>query len=85
MPEEEAQQLARQASAQQEQSKYMRAHSQSIALLKLMLQEVLDEVKKKKSSHSGFTSLSKDKAHEGSNSDSSIHLHSSHEWEEKDK
>lgn len=54
-----------------------------------MLQELLDEVKKKKSKHSGSTGRGKYKTYEGSDFDSSVHFHFSHEREgneeQKDK
>src|SRR4051812_28193497 len=81
-PEEMAQQLAQQVQAQQEQSEQLRAQAQSIDLIKQMLQQVLDQGSKKKFKHASPTSQRKDKGQESSNSNSFIHLHSSHEQEE---
>lgn len=72
------------AQAHQEQSEQLRAHSQSIDLLKQILQEALNEVKKKRSKQIGSTSQSKEKNHEDFDFDSSVCLHFSHEWEEND-
>src|SRR4051812_36795406 len=76
-PKEVARQLALQAQAQQEQQQQLRAHAHSIDLLKLMLQQVLKQVSKKKSKHASSTNHSKDK--ENSILDSSVRSHSPHE------
>src|SRR3954464_6993446 len=82
-PEVVAQHLALQAQAQQEQQQQLRAQAHSIDLLKLMLQQVLEQVSKKKSKHASSTSHSKDK--ENSDLDSSVRSHSPHQQEDKVK
>src|SRR4051812_1183243 len=61
-PEEVTLQLAKQSQAQQEQSKQLRTHSKSIDSLKKILQELLDEVKKKMYRHTISTNRGKNKA-----------------------
>src|SRR4051812_35163845 len=81
IPEEIAQQLAIQAQAQRDQQEQLRAQAQTIDTLKILIQQVLERVSKKKSKHAGSTSHSKDR--ESSNSDSSIRFHSPHEHDDK--
>src|SRR3954463_1476921 len=66
-PKDVAQQLALQAQAQQEQQKQLRAQAHSIDLLKLMLQQILEQVIKKQASSTG-----RSKGNENSESDSSV-------------
>src|SRR3954467_6933943 len=80
-PKEVAWQLALQAQTQQEQQQQLRAHAHSIDLLKLMLQQVLEQVSKKKSKHASSTSHNKDK--ENSDLDSSVRSHSLPKQEDK--
>src|SRR3954466_11089645 len=60
-PEEMAQQLALQAQAQRDQQEQLRAQAQTIDTLKILIQQVVERVSKKKSKHVGLTSHSKDK------------------------
>src|SRR3954466_14706328 len=80
-PEEMAQQLALQAQAQRDQQEQLRAHAQTIDTLKMLIQQVLERVSKKKSKHAGSTSHSKDR--ESFDSDKSIRFHSPHEPDDK--
>src|SRR3954462_4404073 len=80
-PEEIAQQLAIQAQAQRDQQEQLRAQAQTVDTLKILIQQVLERVSKKKSKHAGSTSHSKDR--ESSDSDSSICFHSPHELDDK--
>src|SRR3954468_22834287 len=80
-PEEIAQQLAIQAQAQRDQQEQLRAQAQMIDTLKILIQQVLERVSKKKSKHAGSTGHSKDR--ESSDSDSSIRFHSPHESADK--
>src|SRR3954466_9345338 len=80
-PKDVAQQLALQAQAQQEQIEQLRAQAHSIDLLKLMSQQVLEQVSKKKSKHAGSTSSNNDK--ESFNLHSSVRSHSPHEQKDK--
>src|SRR4051812_40808323 len=82
-PKDVALQLALQAQAQQEQQEQLRAQAHSIDLLKLMLQQVLEQVSKKKSKHASSTSHSKDT--KNSDLDSSVRSHSPYEQENKVK
>src|SRR3954471_21448967 len=82
-PKEVARQLALQAQAQQEQQQQLRAHAHSIDLLKLMLQQVFEQVSKKRSKHASSTSHNKDK--ENSDLDSSVRSHSPPKKEDKVK
>src|SRR5436190_4948206 len=68
-PEEMARQLAIQAQAQRDQQEQLRAQAQTIDTLKMLIQQVLERVSKKKSKHAGSTSHSEDM--ESSDSDSS--------------
>src|SRR4051812_34025937 len=52
-PEEMAQQLALQAQAQCDQQEKLRAQAQTIYTLKILMQQVLERVSKKKSKHTG--------------------------------
>src|SRR3954465_10334382 len=79
-PEEIAQLLAIQAQAQRDQQEQLRAQAQTIDTLKILIQQVLERVSKKKSKHASSISHSKDK--ESSDSDSSIRFHSSHEHDD---
>src|SRR4051812_5862845 len=72
-----AQQLALQAHAQRDQQEQLRAQAQTIDTLKILIQQVLERVSKKKSKRTGSTSHSKD--NESSDSESSIRFHSPHE------
>src|SRR5438045_2488297 len=76
-----AQLLALQAQAQRDQQEQLRAHAQTIDTLKMLIQQVLERVSKKSSKHVCSTSHSKDR--ESSDSDSSIHFYSPHEYDEK--
>src|SRR3954464_2171714 len=80
-PEEIAQQLAIQAQAQRDQQEQLRAHAQTIDTLKILIQQVLERVSKKKPKHASSTSHSKDM--ESSDSDSSIHFLFPHEPNDK--
>ena len=80
-PKEIAQQLAIQAQAQRDQQEQLRAQAQTIGTLKILIQQVLERVSKKKSKHAGSTSHSKD--NESSDSDRSIRFHSPHEPDDK--
>src|SRR3954463_1748734 len=52
-PEEMAQQLALQAQAQRDQQEQLRVQAQTIDTLKILMQQVLERVSKKKSKHAG--------------------------------
>src|SRR4051812_44923637 len=80
-PEKMAQQLAIQAQAQRDQQEQLRAQAQTIDTLKMLIQQVLERVSKKRSKHAGSISQSKDR--ESSDSDSSIRFHSPHEHDDK--
>src|SRR4051812_19201616 len=77
----DTQQLAIQAQAQRDQQEQLRAQAQMIDTLKILIQQVIECVSKKKSKHATSTSHSKDK--ESSDSDSSICFHSSHDPDNK--
>src|SRR4051812_2080633 len=80
-PEEMTQQLALQAQAQRDQQEQLRAQAQTIDILKILIQQVLERVSKKKSKHASSTSHNKDR--ESSDSDSSIRFHSLYEPNDK--